>query len=101
MWFLIRTVVTMMAIMVICMMSIRILVKTLFTVEHQEIETEGVKGSDKNTSQHGKGRKTSTWQMALMNRFNNAAGYLMKGDFVVAGALLGSAEVLGIVEEIV
>lgn len=30
-----------------------------------------------------------------------AAGYLMTGDFVIAGALLGSAEVLGIVEELV
>jgi hypothetical protein len=30
-----------------------------------------------------------------------AAGYLMKGDFFVAGALLGAAEVLGIVEELV
>lgn len=30
-----------------------------------------------------------------------AAGYLMKGDFFVAGALLGTAEVLGIAEELV
>lgn len=30
-----------------------------------------------------------------------AAGYLMKGDFLVAGTLLGSAEVLGILEELV
>jgi len=30
-----------------------------------------------------------------------AGGYLMKGDFFVAGALLIAAEVLGIVEELV
>jgi hypothetical protein len=30
-----------------------------------------------------------------------AGGYLMKGDFFVAGALLIAAEVLGIVEEVV
>jgi hypothetical protein len=30
-----------------------------------------------------------------------AGGYLMKGDFFVAGALLIAAEVLGILEELV
>ena len=42
------------------MMSVRILVIALFAVEHQKIQPKGIKGRDKNASQHSEIRKSAT-----------------------------------------
>ena len=62
----------MMRIVVWLVMCIRILVKPLLAVKHQEVHAKGVESSDKNPSQHCKVGKSSTWQLAEMHSFNDA-----------------------------
>ena len=57
---------------IMAMVRIRILVKPLFAVEHQKIHAERIKSGHKYTRQHRKLGKPRTWQMALMNRLNDA-----------------------------
>ena len=55
----------------IVMMGIRILIKALLTMEHQEIHTEGIESRDEHTRKHCKMRKTSGRQRAEMRGFDD------------------------------
>ena len=59
-------------VVMVVMVRIRILVKSLFAVEHQEIHTERIESSYKDTRQNSEISESSTKQMAFMNSFYDA-----------------------------
>ena len=60
-----------MPVVIVAMVRIRVLVKTLFAVEHQEIQAERVEGRHEDTSQHREVGKTGSRQVAEMHRLDD------------------------------
>jgi hypothetical protein len=56
----------------IVVMGIRVEVVTLRAMEHQKVHAEGIKGRHEHTRKHRKIGKSSSRQMALGDRFNDA-----------------------------
>jgi uncharacterized membrane protein len=71
MW-LVITMMVIIVVMVVVVVSIRILVKTLFSMKDQEVHAERIEGSDEHTSHNSEVSKPGRWQMAEVNRFNDA-----------------------------
>ena len=69
MWLVITMVVIIVVMMVV---GIRILVKTLFSMKDQEVHAERIEGSDEHTSHNSEVSKPGRWQVAEVNRFNDA-----------------------------